>query len=97
MDALAQVQPLHHAITASFSWSNAIYTALMCLVLGTIIWWKMHLMRLEIHQLVVGLPKIGSEFIHEELMEMRRDLDQARASIKVIEEHVGLNGEGRQG
>lgn len=73
---------------------NAIYSLSLVVILGGIIWYKMHLLRMEIHELVERLPKIGSEFIRQELEEIHEKLDRTRARVSLCEERIGLNGEG---
>lgn len=78
----------------AFSLYNAIWSISLFLIGLGVIWYKMHLLRMEIHKLVEGLPRIGSEFIHAELQDVRDELDRTRARQKIIEEHCGINGEG---
>lgn len=87
---LAQAQP---ALTSSFSWTNAVYTLALVAVAVGVIWWKLWRLRLEIHLLVTELPHMGSEFIRSELRDLREDLNETRAKVRVIEEKCGLNGQ----
>lgn len=61
------------------------------LVVG-IFWYKLHLMRLEIHRLVESLPQIGSEFIREQMKELRQDMDVTRARVRICEQKLNLDG-----
>lgn len=79
-------------INASFSLVNAVYSLALVVILGGIIWYKMHLLRMEIHALVEKLPQIGSEFIRQELDELKDELDRTRARVAVCEERHGLDG-----
>lgn len=76
----------------AFSWPNALWSLALIVVLGGIIWYKMHLLRMEVHTLVEMLPNLGSEFIRRELSDVRRDLDEMMARLGLCEERQGYNG-----
>lgn len=79
-------------LTHTFSWPNAIWSfILFCFALGIILW-KLRRLREEIHNLVVHLPHMGSEFLKGEMEEMREGLRQTRARVQIVEEKIGLNG-----
>lgn len=83
-------------VILGFSTTNALWSLGLFLVGLAVIVWKMHKLRMEIHALVVGLPRIGSEFIHEELDSIKESLNETRARVRLIEEQIGLNGEDRK-
>ena len=92
MQMLLQTLPQTLPVTTQFSWINALWSlGLFFLGLG-VMWYKLHLLRMEIHTLVEKLPQIGSEFIRGELSEMQDQLDETRARQRIIEEHCGING-----
>lgn len=76
-----------------FNWRNGLWSlGLFALALG-VVWYKLHLLRLEIHALVERLPQIGSEFIRNQMAELREELNTTRARVQICEERLGLNGE----
>jgi type II secretory pathway component PulF len=72
---------------------NGAWSLGLFLVLCGIIWYKMHRLRLEIHTLVESLPTLGSQFIKQQLADVRYDLDTTRARVMICEEKLGLNGQ----
>jgi len=76
-------------VTGSIAWPNILWS----LLLFGIILWKIRRLRDEIHQLVEGLPTMGSQFIRSELNEVRDELDRTRARVQICEERLGLNGQ----
>lgn len=81
------------SVTEQFSWTNAVWSLGLFVLLAGVIWYKMHLLRSEIHQLVDALPRIGSEFVKREVAELRDALRETRARLVIVEERLGLNGE----
>lgn len=72
--------------------TNALWSVFLVVLVVGVMWYKMHLMRKEIHQLTESLPTIGSQFIRAQLVEVKADLDTTRARVTICEQKLGLNG-----
>jgi hypothetical protein len=80
-------------VITAFSWPNAFWSLGLFTILGVVIWYKLHLLRIEIHSLAEKLPNLGSEFIRSEISEVRRDLERTMARVRLCERRQGVNGE----
>jgi len=80
-------------IITGFSWPNALWSLFLVLLLAAIIWYKLHLLRMELHGLVEKIPNLGSEFIRREISDVRRDLETTRARLRLCERRQGFNGD----
>lgn len=81
--------PINHEL----SLPNALWSLGLFVLAVGIIFRRDRLLRASIHDLVVNLPHMGSEFIRQQLSDLREDLNETRANVQIIKEHVGLNGE----
>jgi|GEM_PF-3101959 len=80
-------------VITAFSWPNAMWSLGLIFLLGGVIWYKLHLLRMEIHSLVERMPSLGSEFIRREMFDVRRDLEATIARVRLCEHRQGINGE----
>ena len=76
------------SVLHGFSWVNGIWSLLL---FGLVIV-KIYRLRLAIEHLAEALPKIGSEFIQDEVRGLNRELDETRARIMMLEDYLGLDG-----
>lgn len=80
----------------TFSWPNGLWSLFLFALLIWVLWYKLHLLRMEIHNLVERLPKLGTEFIRKEIDEVKRDLDAVKARVRLCETRQGYNGDEKE-
>jgi hypothetical protein len=76
-----------------FSVINAVCGVLLFVIAMGTIWYRTAKLHLEMRELVAALPRMGSEFIREEIKDVRQDLDITRARVSNCERELGLDGE----
>jgi hypothetical protein len=80
-------------IVPQFSPVNALWS----LALFGIVFWKIRRLRQEVVLLASSLRNIGDPFIHRDLQELKKSVQQLTARVAVTEGDLKINGSEEQG
>lgn len=74
-------------------WVNYAFPNVWTLLVLAVVFYKYHRLRKSIEKLTASLPHLGDEFLKDEMHNLTTELQEVRARIILVEQHLGLNGE----